>query len=407
MAKLRLLPARAVETPIEHLAQVVREYLYLPDPGALYVMLGALAGNVMEGCPVWVMLVGPPGCGKTEMLNMLMGVPGVYESELIESPAAFLSGSGKKDRAKNATGGLLRKVGNHGGVVMKEFTSVLSLNRDKMKTVLSAMRGISDGHWTRQVGTDGGMDLSWPEEAGAVGRVGFFGGVTGVIDQHHEVSSTLGERWVYYRMNGEHGYEQARRRLMLLNRKNWQRDLRGIVSAFCESLDIRFGLGTLGSRELSAAEVSKIIKIGSVSARCRSGVLRDSWSKEVNGAVETESEGRIVGLLGQLYLGMEYVGVRERDRWRLLRKVGWDSMPRLRQLALEQVAAKPDGMSEAELYKCLKASKSVIERVVTDLELHGVVERSRSQEGEDGQGGKAIVKLSEWMRREWEGKGGG
>src|SRR5258708_36314886 len=80
-------------TPIEHLEAEFRQYLHMPDPGALYALMGAVAGNMLDGEPVWLMLVGPPGCGKTGLLNSTLKLDRVHEGTDISSKGAFLSGT--------------------------------------------------------------------------------------------------------------------------------------------------------------------------------------------------------------------------------------------------------------------------------------------------------------------------
>jgi MoxR-like ATPase len=55
-----------------------RKWLYFPDPYGLHVMLAAVAANLRGGDPVWVVVVGPPGCGKTELIGSISKLPNVY-----------------------------------------------------------------------------------------------------------------------------------------------------------------------------------------------------------------------------------------------------------------------------------------------------------------------------------------
>ena len=104
------------DTPIDWLALKVREYLHMPDPLMLYTVIGSLAANMIEGNPVWLMLVGAPGSGKTELLMALLGVPGVHPVSSLEGKGVFLSGTSSRERATDATGGLLRQVGPAGAL---------------------------------------------------------------------------------------------------------------------------------------------------------------------------------------------------------------------------------------------------------------------------------------------------
>ena len=74
------------------------------------------------------------------------------------------------------------------------------MHRDKRQGVLAALREIYDGGWVRCLATDGGLTLSWE------GKLGLLGGCTEVIDRHHAVMNTLGERFLLFRMPGSAGF---------------------------------------------------------------------------------------------------------------------------------------------------------------------------------------------------------
>jgi hypothetical protein len=80
----------------------------------------------LPGPAVWLGLIAPPSSAKTELLNATLRLPKV-ELVTTASPAALLSGTPRKQMAKDAKGGLLRKVGSFGILVLKDFTSVLGL----------------------------------------------------------------------------------------------------------------------------------------------------------------------------------------------------------------------------------------------------------------------------------------
>jgi hypothetical protein len=85
--------------------------------GALYVLLGTYAANRMSGDPLWLMLVGGSGWGKTELLISIMRLPHVYLASTL-TEASLLSGTSRRDKGKDSTGGVLRKIGLFGYVVI-------------------------------------------------------------------------------------------------------------------------------------------------------------------------------------------------------------------------------------------------------------------------------------------------
>ena len=216
----------APTAPIHALAAKVGEYIYYPDPGPLYLVLGTVAGNMLIGSsPVWVMLIGAPSSGRTLILDTLIRVPRVHTVEGITGPGALLSASGKKDRTKQSTGGLLNRVGLRGLILMKDFTDVLSMAPEPMKAVIGGFRGAFDGRWSRESGVDGGSKVHWGE--GEPGRLGFLGASTQKLDQHHSIIQELGQRWLYYRFPNTDGFGETMSSLS-------EEDYKTVKSELCE-----------------------------------------------------------------------------------------------------------------------------------------------------------------------------
>ena len=115
----------------------------------------------------------------------------------IASEGALLSATSSKSRSKTATGGLLRKIGDHGVLVIKDVTSIISADREIRGQVLAAIREVYDGRWERNVGTDGGQTLTW------TGRIIIVGAVTTAWDTAHAVVASMGDRFVCLRINSE------------------------------------------------------------------------------------------------------------------------------------------------------------------------------------------------------------
>src|SRR6266566_2414486 len=193
-------PQRDADIPGTVLADVHGAYLQWLgadyDLGALDVVLCAAAAEKLSGDPPWVLVVGGSGAAKTESVAPLTGA-GAVTISTITGEAALLSGTPARSRAKNATGGLLRKIGPSGLLVVKDFTSILSMNRDTRALVLAALREIYDGHWSRNVGTDGGFTLTWK------GLLVVIGAVTTAWDAAHQVVSTMGDRFVLVRLRSD------------------------------------------------------------------------------------------------------------------------------------------------------------------------------------------------------------
>jgi hypothetical protein len=130
------------------------------DLGALDCVLAAAAAEKLDGDPPWLLVIGGSGAAKTETLMPLTGA-GATVVSTISGEAGLLSGTPAKERAADATGGLLSLLGHRGLLVIKDFTSILSMNRDTRALILAALREIYDGRWSRDVGAEGGRTLTW------------------------------------------------------------------------------------------------------------------------------------------------------------------------------------------------------------------------------------------------------
>lgn len=158
------------------------------------VLATYVANMLLPGDPVWLMLVGGSGIGKTERLLPVSVMVSVVMTSTVTGEAALLSATPKKDRAYTATGGLLRQVGKKGMLVIKDFTSILSMSRDARSQVLAAFREIYDGRWDRPYGADGGQVLTW------IGKCGMLACCTTAIDSAHSVLDKMGTRFIFVRL---------------------------------------------------------------------------------------------------------------------------------------------------------------------------------------------------------------
>ena len=137
---------RQDDTPVslDSALATFKTWLHIDDTAPVLAVAAAIVANLAEGDPVWFLILGPPSGGKTEILSACSPLDYVVPAATI-TEAALLSGTSRKERAKDATGGLMRQIGDFGILLAKDFTSVLSQNKDTAKAAMAAMREIFDG----------------------------------------------------------------------------------------------------------------------------------------------------------------------------------------------------------------------------------------------------------------------
>lgn len=375
-------------TTLEDVTAGYRKWMHLPDPEVLYVNLAAVAANHLQGDPVWLMNVGPPGSGKTETLNGISKLPNTYLVATV-TEAALLSGTPKKDTAAGSKGGLLREVGDFGILILKDFTSILSMNRDARANVLAALREIYDGSWTRLIGTDGGRALHWE------GKIGVIAGCTPIIDSHHAVISSLGERFTFYRLPKVDGDAQAERAMANFGKEQQMRaELADITTRFFAE---RHGIN-LPMRDLYDTEQKRIIDLANIGVRCRSAIERDNHTREILLIPQPEAPGRMAGVLRRMLAGLDVIGVDAETTWRILSKLALDSMPALRRASIDHLLTGQPGepFTTSQIAEAIEHPTNTTRRALEDLTGFGIVTRHPG-----GNGNPDRWQLSKWSRSRW------
>lgn len=367
--------ADAIEAEPVTLAELIavfRRWLFLDDDGPVYAVLAAVAANLIAGDPLWLMLVGPSSGGKTEIINAVIGLPDVHAAATL-TEGALLSGTPKRDKDKTAKGGLLREVGPFGILAIKDFTSILSMNRDPRAQLLAALREIYDGSWTRHVGVDGGRQLAWQ------GKLGLVAGCTAAVDSFHAVMATMGERFLLYRLPAIDPQEQATRALQNTGR---ERELRAALAGAVAGLFRGLQLPETPP-ELTTEETERLVALASLTARGRSGVERDRYTREIELILDPEAPARLAQSLRRLYGGLVAIGLDRPRAWAHVVKVGLDCLPKVRRGVFDVLADAGEGLcrSTTEVAEALGYPTNTVRRALEDLTVHGVVTRLIAPKG--------------------------
>ena len=326
------------------------------DFDVLHVVLATAAAEHLTGDPLWLLVVGGPGAAKTETVQALGG-SGALVTSTISSEGALLSATAKKDHTKGATGGLLRRIGNTGVLVLKDVTSLLSMNRDGRAAVLAALREIYDGRWERNVGTDGGKSLLW------TGRIALVGAVTTAWDKAHNVTSSMGDRFVLVRMDSTTGRHAAGRQACRNTGSELQMrgDLAAAVGSVLASMDASVEI------TITTDEQERLLRAADVVTLARTGVEYD-YRGEVVDAHAPEMPTRFAKQLMQLMRGALAIGMNRQVALRLAIRCGRDSMPPLRLAILDDVAAHP-GSTTHDVRIRLDKPRATIDRQLQALHI--------------------------------------
>lgn len=171
----------------------LNEWFLLP-PGAeealKILFLASLAHSIPECEPIWCMLVGVPGSGKTSIgIRCLSAFPGAYVmSGISENTLLSSFGSSKKAR-KEAS--LLHRLGPAPRILIKDFTTLLSKREHVRDEVFAQLRELHDGQLRSDRGN--GESAEW------VGKATVIAATTPAVERKWDAMRELGERFLIVR----------------------------------------------------------------------------------------------------------------------------------------------------------------------------------------------------------------
>jgi len=299
--------------------------------------------------------------------------------------------SGQKKKGKETS--LLHKMPPGAIMTFKDFTSMLSKNREARAEILGQLREIYDKEYTKRTGT--GDDITWR------GKVGAIAGATEIVYDYQEDFSAMGDRFVMYSMIQPNRRElldfvMKNREDKTFNKEAMRQHLRACTKSYIE-----FILKNLKEELTQLSEETKndIIEVADFCTLVRSGVVIDKRKGLVEFVPAVEMPTRMIDQLlaiasatlarkiteplsggpnsphnkGQLTQS-------ERD---VLYKIAFDSIPLKRRMALKKLAQYIGGITTKGLAMSINYQTPVVQGWLSQLNGLGVCTRE-SKGGNQG-----------------------
>ena len=352
----------------QELEKIVNQWMLVVDQGIIKLLPALIIANKLHGRdPVWLFLIGPSGGGKTEFLSCLFDLQEVWTISLLTAQT-FLSGMpGEGDMS------LLPKINNK-VLIFKDWTNILSQNKDARNEIMGQLREIYDGQMKKPFGN--GKIAEWK------GKIGLIAGTTPAIDIAQQMHTTLGERFIHYRLKTPGRKETAQRALSNSENAEFMRtSLRNAFYAFFKGVEIPAEIP-----KVSDEVQTEIIKVANFTTMARSGVIREfTFKKEIMFVPSIEMPTRIVQQLNSLAVSFIIVNKGEfiPEDMKIIYKIALDSIPQTNRMVIMEMA-RSNERTTTEIATSLGYPTGPIRLYLENLAMLGVCRRIKGRESEEG-----------------------
>lgn len=318
---------------LSRVLDAVRCYLDVDEQESAYinVALAVAVARVLEDEePLWLILAGSSGSGKTEAIRLVANVADGRVDELTRAGLLSWTPGSKPKRA-----GLLTQVPPVSLVTISDFSTVVTMgDREARARMFGLLRVIYDGRVYRSIGGQAatkGDALEWE------GHLTLLAAATHAIDTHLAFEAALGERWLLFRVS-ESDAARARTRAIFSTERDRVPELRLAAQELAASL-------VLAAREripasLSDATRDVLVDAATLCAHARTGVQFEGTGRYrvPIGYPAPEEPMRLVGQLYRLARCLVALGLDEEQARALAVRAACDSVPLARFRALQEVA---------------------------------------------------------------------
>ena len=276
-------------TTCEEVYEGYKRYLHIPDTSVIDIIYGAIIANRMDGDPIWLFLVAPPGMTKTEFLQSVSGAKNIKCISKM-TPKTLVSGLNYGGHDPSLLPQLNGKT-----LIIKDFTAIFGMNVQARDEIFSTLRDAYDGSF---IGAYGHGERNY------ISRFGIVAGVTPAVEVYLDGEASLGERFLRFTMKipkslDEH-LEFLERATSNVSKEKGMREELKKIGTLC--LDFTFA--DASAMIIPPAIHRKILHLAIYTARLRATIIRDKFTKEVTHKPFMEMATRLSKQFIKLLMGI-------------------------------------------------------------------------------------------------------
>jgi hypothetical protein len=336
------------------------KWLYIEEEYNLTGPLCAFIANFVQGDPFVIVVVGPSGSIKTEVLRSFGQKKNQFVYPL-SSITEHTFASGLKGNVDTIPQLQSRCV------VIKDFTTILSKKEDQRAAIFADIRELSDGYLQKEFGS--GVKKAYYNIHSS-----FLCASTNAIERYYTLHHTLGSRIMYMRPHNDptEARKQSSKNQPYLN--EMRRELHETMHTFCHQVVTKLEREPHTYLELPPEMVDVIGEWCDFLALARTATHHD-FKGDVDEIPEPEFPTRLVNTICKLTRVHAFINERQPcdDDLSFARRVVRDNIPTMRFAAMS--ALTEEWQTTAQLAASIRMTTRVAKRALDGLAAIGICER--------------------------------
>lgn len=364
---------------LDELRKVFYRWLFLKDTDAIEILMAVHLSQTIDGPPIWMFLVAPPGGAKTEIIGSLSLCDQTYMTSSL-TPHALISGANYKNMPDPS---LIPRLDGR-VMIVKDFTSILSMRDADKDEIFGILRDAYDGRCGKVFGT--GIERNYKS------RFTIMAAVTPRIYDLSSQHQSLGERFLKFssghNLNHASEREIIRRAIDNINRETRMKwELADVVRSFMnERLEWIKTLNLETHPSIDNDFKERLIYLGMFGARLRGTVSRDTYRHDIMVSRPSAEVGSRLGIqLAKFVKALALVHGKKKCgavQYRIVKKIVLDTIPqRIEDMVRTLVISCPkpeDAITTQELARITRYPLATVSRLLQDLHVLDAVTRSGS-----------------------------
>ena len=363
-----------LEYPLTELKTIIHKWFYLEDDRMVDIMAAVYIANRFKADPVWFIVIAPPSNTKTELLRSFDGHKNAFFLSNL-TPATLVSGKKTKN---NPEPSLLPKL-NDKLVVLKDFTTILSMRSESRQEILAQLRETYDGQYSKAFGT--GKTFNWK------GRFGLIAACTPVYDSHYGVIGSMGERFLLYRSDSLNGQKMGLQAQKIVGQEEEMRsEIREAVHKFIDQFECLENVSFEKNEDVN----NMIISLSCFCAYARCPVERDWHTQHIKYDPMPEGTPRLVKQFMQIGMGLALAYGKNSidfEVYETVKKIGRDLIPAQRLKILNHLWEERafefcnEWKTTREISEAINRPTTTVKLLLEDMMVVGALNRDSKQDG--------------------------